>query len=293
MSMTRRELLAAAAAAAGSNALAAGAKPTLCFFSKPLPELNYDQLGKACREMGFAGVDLTVRPKGHVLPERVEQDLPRAVEEIGKHGVSVPMITTGLTSASDPAARATLRTAARLKIGYFKPGYMYYKGDDIEGTLATAKRDTESLAALGKEYGIVLGYHNHSGPYLGTAVWDIRAMLAASDPKWSGYYFDSCHATAEGGVAGWDVSLRLALPRLKMVAVKDFLWEKKDGKWRMEICPLGQGMVDLPKFFAMLAKGRFAGPMSLHVEYEPPDVKAATVRDVEVIRKHLRAAYGA
>jgi len=292
MNLTRRELL-FTAAAAGTNVLVAGARPTLCYFSKPLPELNYDQLGKACREMGFEGVDLTVRPKGHVLPERVEDDLPRAVEQIGKHGLSVPMITTGLTSASDPAARPTLKTAARLKIPYFKPGYLYYKSDDIEATLAQAKRDTESLVALGKEYGIALGYHNHSGAYLGTAVWDIRAMLADSDPKWSGYYFDPCHATAEGGNAGWDVSLRLALPRLKMVAVKDFLWEKKDGRWRMEVCPLGEGMVNLPKFFSMLAKGRFTGPMSLHVEYEPPDVKAASVRDLAVIKKHLQAAYGA
>ena len=294
MRLSRREVLfAATAAAAAGKSKAARSNPELCFFSKPLPELNFDQLGKAVREMGFEGVDLTVRPKGHVLPERVEQDLPRAVEQMAKHGVAVPMITTGLTSPSDPAARPTLRTAARLKIPYFKLGYMYYQGDDIEKTLAQAKRDVEGLVALAREYGITAGFHNHSGLYVGAPVWDIRAIIADSDANWIGYYFDPCHATAEGGSGGWQIALRLAMPRLKMVALKDFYWEKKDGKWRMKICPLGEGMVDLPKFFSALARERFTGPLSVHIEYDPSDVIAATGRDVALVKKLIGSAYGA
>src|SRR2546423_1681783 len=45
-------------------------------FSKHLQFLNYNDLAEAAVEMGFDGIDLTVRPKGHVLPERVETDLP-------------------------------------------------------------------------------------------------------------------------------------------------------------------------------------------------------------------------
>jgi hypothetical protein len=33
-------------------------------------------MAKAATEIGFDGVDLTVRPKGHVLPDNVEKDLP-------------------------------------------------------------------------------------------------------------------------------------------------------------------------------------------------------------------------
>jgi L-ribulose-5-phosphate 3-epimerase len=293
MSLTRRELLFTATAAAAAHAQAAGSLPSLCIFSKHLADLNYDELGKAAKEFGFDGVDLTVRPKGHVLPERVAEDLPRAVEQIRGHGVSVPMVTTGLTTPSDPAARPTLSTAARLKVPFFKPGYMYYKEDDIEKRLAQAKKDTEGLVALGKQYGIVAGFHNHSGPYVGTAVWDIRAVIADSDPKWIGYYFDPCHATAEGGVAGWLVALRLALPRMKMVALKDFYWEKRDGRWRMKMCALGEGMVDFPKVFSMLAAARFTGPISLHVEYDTRDEKAAIAHDLEFMKKQVRGAYGA
>ena len=75
--MTRRTFLATAAA---PLMMADSAKrPALCMFSKHFPELKYDELGKTCKDLGFAGIDLTVRPKGHVLPERVADDLPRAV----------------------------------------------------------------------------------------------------------------------------------------------------------------------------------------------------------------------
>jgi hypothetical protein len=37
-----------------------------------------EKSAKAASEIGFNGIDLTVRQKGHVLPENVVKDLPRA-----------------------------------------------------------------------------------------------------------------------------------------------------------------------------------------------------------------------
>src|SRR5438552_15828647 len=84
--ISRRGFLAAATAALALRAEGSG--PTLCLFSKHLPDLNYEELGKAVRDLGFPGVDLTVRAKGHVLPERAAEDLPRAVEILRKHGLT-------------------------------------------------------------------------------------------------------------------------------------------------------------------------------------------------------------
>ena len=50
-------------------------------FSKHLQFLNYNNMSDAAANLGFNGLDLTVRRKGHVLPENVEQDLPIAVEK--------------------------------------------------------------------------------------------------------------------------------------------------------------------------------------------------------------------
>ena len=67
----------------GANDRARLNTPALCLFSKHLPDLGYDDLGRQSKEFGFDGVDLTVRPKGHVLPENAARDLPRAVETRG------------------------------------------------------------------------------------------------------------------------------------------------------------------------------------------------------------------
>ena len=290
MSSTRREFIALAAAAAAPAAPAG--KPPLCLFSKHLPKLNYDELGKTLKQIGFDGVDLTVRAQGHVLPARAAQDLPRAVETIRSHGISVPMITTGLLAGSEAPARPTLHTAARLRIPYYKVGYYRYKGADPDKTIADVRRQVQSLVDLGKEYGIEAGFHNHSGDYVGTAIWDTRAIIADMDPKWIGYYFDPCHATVEGGLYVWQIGMQIALKRLKMVALKDFYWEKQNGRWRMKMCALGEGMVDWPKVFKMLAEAKFTGPLSLHVEYDPPDEPAAIAKDFEFMRKQVNAAYG-
>src|SRR5687768_7815722 len=47
----------------------------LCFFSKHLPRMNGRELGQSLKALGFQGVDLTVRPGGHVDPKRVTIEL--------------------------------------------------------------------------------------------------------------------------------------------------------------------------------------------------------------------------
>jgi sugar phosphate isomerase/epimerase len=178
-----------------------------------------------------------------------------------------------------------------MKVPYFKLGYWNYRAsDNIEARVAEVRRDVAGLVSLGRAYGMVAGFHNHSGNYVGEAVWDARAVMEGLDPNWIGYYFDPCHAAAEGGEAGWNVALRMALPRIKMVALKDFYWEKANGAWTMRMCPIGEGMVKWHEVFALLASARFAGPLSLHIEYEPADMNAIA-RDLAFVKKQVAAAY--
>lgn len=297
--MKRRTVLQTLAAAplAPAAMAAAGQKPSLCIFSKHMAQFGWDELGKKAKEIGFDGVDLTVRAKGHVEPERAAEDMPKAVEAIRKQGLSVPMITTGLLQASEAAARPTLSTAAKLKIPFWKPGYYHYRNSQTPGgtqmTLDAVKPQISGLIALSKEYGITCGIHNHSGEYVGAAVWDNREILQGVDPKAAGYYFDPAHATIEGGLGGWKISLSLVAPRLKMVALKDFFWAKgNDGKWKLQWCPMGEGMVDWPRVFAGFRTANFSGPLTLHVEYHTKDELAAIAKDYEFIRKQMAAVWG-
>lgn len=293
--ITRRELLAASAAAPAATA--DRQRPPLCLFTKHIPLMDYRELARTLRSLGFAAADLTARPRGHVLPENVERDLPKACEALAAEGVAVPMLTTGLLSRRDPAARPTLYTAARLGVPYFKLGYYRYRDfADLDGYLDRVKADVEGLAAVAAHAGITGGFHNHSGTYVGSSLWDHWWVLRDTDPAQIGFYFDPCHATIEGGSAGWEIGFHRLKSRLKMVACKDFVWEKKDGRWKVTMCPLGQGMVDYPKFFRLLAASGFAGPVSLHVEYpiEAPTEAQRIAKEMQAIEtdfRYLQAQY--
>lgn len=286
---------------AAARSAASGFKGQLCFFSKPLPEMDWRRLAQSVKRAGFDGIDLTVRKGGHVLPERAAEDLPKAVSIIRKEGLEVPMITTALVSVGDPAARPILSTAGRLSIPYYKPGYYLYDLVDVRRELEKAGEEFRRLVELGKDFGIEAGYHNHE-EYVGAAVWDMARVIEPLDAKWVGYYFDVRHAVAEGGVGGWKIALNLVMPRLKMVAIKDFYWAKTATKgWQDVNCPLGEGMVDWKYYFKALARAGFQGPVSLHLEYEMPGATtaakeastlAAARRDLEFLKAGLREAYG-
>lgn len=309
--MNRRDFVQTAAvpALAGLRSAQAAAQPAktakftgqLCLFSKHVPWLTGKELASAVKQLGFDGIDLTARPGGHVLPEEASSAMPPLVEAIRSEDVKVPMITTALLNASDATARPILSTAGRLGIPYAKLGYYRYRFRDLEGEMAAVATQLRGLVDLAGECKIQLGYHNHSG-YVGAPLWDIAKIIDGWDPQWIGYYFDIRHAVVEGGDAGWKIATLLAAPRLKMVAVKDFYWEKGPKGWVIHNCPLGQGMVDWPKFLAMLAAAKFAGPVSLHVEYEPGGASETAKRDamlkaaeqdLQFLRAQFNAAYAA
>lgn len=267
--------------------------PQVIVFSKHLAQHGYGDLAKHAKALGFDGVDLTVRPKGHVLPERAAQDLPKAAEAIRAAGLEIPMITTDLQSASDAAANPSLSTAAKLKIPFFKMGYLRYdkKAYDVERALETSRPKIAGLAALAKQHGIAMGLHNHSGDHFGAAVWDFRESMKGLDARFTGFYFDPAHATIEGGLSGWRISLDLAVRNLKMVALKDFYWEKKSGAWKLVWCPMGEGMVNWREVFARFASAKFPGPFTLHSEYPGGEEPAAMAKDLAFVRKILKETY--
>ncbi len=243
-----------------------------------------------------------------MLPERAETDLPKAVEAIRDAGLKVPMITTELLSADDPTARPIISTASKLHIPYLKPGYYKYKLVDVQKEVAEAGRRFRTLVDLAKDHGIQVGYHNHPH-YIGEAIWDMARVIEPLDPRWSGYYYDLCQATIEGGESGWRVSTNLVTPRLKMVAAKDFLWKQtRPHQWRAVICPMGQGMSRWKQFFQILAKSDFHGPVSYQHEYlipgvshpsgialsrdKVPAVMSAIKENLDYIKQVIHEAYG-
>jgi sugar phosphate isomerase/epimerase len=298
--MNRRTFLTVGgAAAAPRNAFETGAqRPTLCLFSKHLEWIrDYSRLADTVASIGFEGVDLTVRENGHVDPKRVEEDLPKACEAIRKAGLQVAMITTRIEDARKPETHAILKTSAALGIRYYRRGgESWGQGADPLRRIAELHPKIRDLVELNKQYGMFAGIHNHSGYGLGAAIWDLYELVKPFDARYIGSNYDIGHATAEGGYGAWRSGFHLlaSARRIGMVAVKDFVWRKREDGWRPSFCPLGEGMVDMKTFLGYLKQIAFAGPVSLHFEYSsgsgaPEEKRKAQLADMRRDLNRLRA----
>ena len=80
--MNRRQFLTTTALAATIlNAESCGKQRNpYCVFSKPLQMLSYDDLADLIAELGFDGIEGTIRPGGQITPEQVPVELPKMME---------------------------------------------------------------------------------------------------------------------------------------------------------------------------------------------------------------------
>jgi L-ribulose-5-phosphate 3-epimerase len=236
-------------------------------FSKHLQFLNYKDMAEAAAEIGFDGVDLTVRPKGHVLPERVEGDLPKAVEEIRKAGLVTTMMTTAVQDAASPTDQKLLETAASVGIQFYRMNWFRYpENKSIPEAIMQFQQVVKDLGQLNKKLGVTGCYQNHSGDLAGASLWELYDIVEKADKQFTGVQYDVRHAVVEGGLS-WKNGLRLIHPHIKTLAIKDFVWEKRNGKYVVQDVPLGEGMVDFKTYFTLLKEYSLNVPVSLHYEY--------------------------
>jgi len=236
-------------------------------FSKHLQFLNYGEMSEAAAEMGFDGVDLTVRPNGHVLPGRVEEDLPKAVEAMRKMGLTPLMIVTAVQDAANLTDRKILEVAAKLGIHYYRMNWFNYPdGKSIPESIPDFQEKMKDLSLLNKKLGLTGCYQNHAGTSMGSSIWELWELLKSSDQQYMGVQYDIRHAVVEGGLS-WPNGLRLIQSQIKTLAIKDFKWEKKNGAWIVQDTPVGEGMVDFKTYFKLLKQYQVQVPVSLHFEY--------------------------
>lgn len=310
--MNRRDWIRIAtgtAVAAAVPAQVPAAKLKIDAYSRHLQWLrDPDEVAEAALEMGFDGVDITVRAyPGHVDPAKVAQELPPFVNALRKHGLGVTAITTNITDADSPNAEAILRAASGLGITHYWWGTFRYEGaTPVMQQLDALKPRVAKLAALNAKYKMTAMYHNYAGTQVGCAIWDFLYVLRDFDPKLVGFHYDIGHATNAGGAGTWINNLRAAGPYIAGVSVKDSYLEKgADGRdWRPHYTPLGQGNVQLAQFVSILKEINFSGPIEIQAEYPNggaenaqdkitlprAQVLGAMERDLDVLRAALRQA---
>ncbi len=265
--------------------------PLLCVYSGNLAKVPYFQLGDIASQLGFDGVDLTVMIGGHVDPRITNVDLVRAFEAVRGSGLEVPMIATNIFGPQDSTAFPVLYLTGRSQVPLYRLGYWQYGNTvPIEQRLVQVRQDLVQLLPLAQRSTITAMVHNRAGGFVGQSIWDTQTVISTIDNRWVGYCYDPAEAMIEGGL-GWEAGLRLALPRLKALVLQDFYWAKTDAGWTMTKCPLGEGMVNWEKFFAIVAESGFTGPISIRQDYVVPDALGALTRDLEFARRHVQRAW--
>jgi L-ribulose-5-phosphate 3-epimerase len=111
-----------AGAALASGAPAPLSPLRICIFSKHLQWLSVADAARLALDIGFDGIDFTVRKGGHIEPSRAAAELPRAVETIRKAGLEVPIVTTDIVTAQSEHAREIPRTIGSLGIHVYRWG---------------------------------------------------------------------------------------------------------------------------------------------------------------------------
>src|SRR5213078_881257 len=210
--ISRRAFLGTAAALAASPALGLQDKVLwkIGGFTKVLQDLSYEKTAEAAVGIGWDGIECPVRAKGHVLPERVEEDLPRMVDVLKAKNLEVLVLATEIRGADEAHTEKILRTALKLGIRLYRlGGFKYKEGISIPKQLDEFRERLKDVAAMNKDLGMTGLYQNHSGNgYVGASVWDIHEMVKNFDPKQIGVHFDIGHATVESGLS-WPTSFAL------------------------------------------------------------------------------------
>jgi sugar phosphate isomerase/epimerase len=273
-----------------------------------------DQVAEAVVEMGFDGVDLTVRPyPGHVDPEKVAQELPLFVKTLREHGLQVVTITCPITDTDSPNAERILETASSLGITHYWWGtFRYEQGKPVMPQLEALKPRVAKLAALNAKYKMTAMYHTYSGGgTVGAAIWDLLHVLKEFDPKQVGFHYDIGHMTNAGGNGTWALNMRAAGPYIAGISAKDSQFEptfaasgggpltpematvaassgRRGGGtpgWRVRQVPLGTGMIDLPQVASILKEIGFSGPIEIQAEY--PNGGAESAQDKITLPRQL------
>lgn len=241
----------------------------VCVFSKHLQWLDYQGMAAFAREAGFDGIDLTVRPGGHVEPEQVEKDLPAAVKAVRAEGLDVPMMVSAVNDADLDLSRRVIETAAGQGIKYYRMGYFKYTAEKpVEKNIHEVKREMEKMARLNESVGIHGSYQNHAGAgYFSGSIWDLWYVLKDLPREWIGSQYDLRHAVYESP-NNWKTGISLIADYVNTLAVKDSKWAIGDSgfPWA-KLCPLGEGFADFPLLFKMLPPKKTPRPVSIHFEY--------------------------
>ena len=250
-------------------------------FTKHFVGLPYEQIADIVASLGVTGIEAPIRHGGHIEPVKVEDELPKFVEALKKHGLRINVLTSGINSISEATrTEAVLRTAKALGVPRFRMNwYPYDNKKPIWPQLDEIRPRLKELVALCKEIGIQPCYQNHSGAKMaGAGIWDMAFLMRDYKPEELSWCFDIMHTTIEGGLS-WPTEVRLVREHIAIAYFKNFVWEGT----RAKPVALADGVVG-KAYVDQLKTLDYRGPVCVHVEH-----LKGSVKDPDYLAKAIEA----
>ena len=250
--------------------------PKVCTYTEHFQKLPIPEVCQVFKRIGVDGLDLTVRPGGHIEPKNVKRELPQAVKTAREFGLEIMMLTTGISTpdrqAEDILATCQKLNIERIKLGYFPAG----KFGNLAKRMDDVRRQLDAIVKLSVKYGVRPCVHVHSGATIPSSGFMLYELIREMPPDRIGAYLDSYHMTITGGSGGWRQAIDLLRPWISLVALKNFQWERGERdaigqqRWRTSYCRLEDGIAPIPDFVSTIHQAGYRGFYTLHTEYRLP-----------------------
>ncbi len=247
----------------------------------PLPEL-----GHCIHGLGFAGVELPVRPGYQVEPDGVERGLPAAARTLAEFGLRIDSVA-GPTDLRTIAACAEAGVRLiRVCIG-IPPnrGYLDHQRQ--------IQRQFARLVPALDRYGVAIGVQNHAGRDVANAM-GLRHLVGPFDPTHVCAVWDPAHCALAGEVP--ELAADILWSHLRLVNLKNGIWDRRSppqaryAQYRPVWVGGREGLCPWPAVVEQLRRRHYAGTVCLTAEYsDPSSLERRVAADLDFARSLFSA----
>ncbi|HEY5560273.1 MAG TPA: TIM barrel protein [Clostridiaceae bacterium] len=253
-------------------------------FTKPWISQSLDEIGKMVSDMGFKGIEFSLREGYQVEPSNAQKGLIQLVKVMEQHDVMVTSIAGSTDENTFEACAAAgipiIRILANLdlKIGYWS-------------AVDNVKRKIEKIIPLCQKYNVKIGIQHHYGPMISNSM-ELYQLIKDYDPRYVGAIWDSAQSILAGEEPeqGLDIIWsHLCLVNLKNVFYRRTSGPELEAKWERYFTTGKQGLASWPRIINYLESKGYNGAICLTHEYSSQNnVNQLLFEDIKYAKSLLK-----
>ena len=244
-------------------------------FTKFLTGEPIERAGEIAKGMGFDGVDLLIRDGAHVEPSNAATTLKGAVDALRSLDLTVPAVTTDLTSADDPYAIEIFEACHEANCRLVRLGFWAYEFPGYWFTVDETRRKLAGLQDLAEKYHVRATVQVHAGALMNANCAMTYTLVQDCDPRLVGVYADPGHMALDG--EDYRLGLDLVSDYLCYMGVKSPRYRlNEQGQYEVEWVALPDGLVRWDDVTEALGEFDYQGPLCFHCFY-PPEPRDAWI----------------